>query len=210
MTELVNHPEFGTIRTAVIKGEPWFVAKDVCEVLDLNNSSQAISRLDDDEKGVISSDTPGGKQTLATVNESGLYSLIFQSRKPASRKFKRWVTSEVLPSLRKYGRYVMSGSVSETREQQKLTRKEHAAMLLEVSDHLSSTDRRIVARKLFTREWDVDRVLDGSRDDVTVLAECIERAIRNGSVKRKLNNGEVRRQIIALLRGVNVKPLVLE
>lgn len=102
----IIHPEMGQIRTKVDgKQEPWFAAKDVCEILGLENSSQAISRLDDDEKGVISSDTPGGKQKLAAVNESGLYNLIFQSRKPEAKKFRKWVTSEVLPCIRKHGQY---------------------------------------------------------------------------------------------------------
>ena len=87
------------------RGMPWFVAADVCAVLGVGNSRQALTRLDDDEKGVISNDTLGGRQSLATVNESGLYSLILGSRKPEARAFKRWVTHEVLPSIRRTGSY---------------------------------------------------------------------------------------------------------
>lgn len=86
-------------------GDPWFVAADVCAALELGNVSAAISRLDDDEKGVISIDTLGGTQQVATVNESGLFSLILGSRKPEAKPFKRWVTAEVLPSIRKTGGY---------------------------------------------------------------------------------------------------------
>jgi anti-repressor protein len=99
--------EGAAVRTVERDGEPWFIALDVCRVLDLNNSSQAISRLDDDEKGVITNDTLGGAQDIAIINESGLYSLTLTSRKPAAKRFKKWVTSEVLPSIRKTGAYAV-------------------------------------------------------------------------------------------------------
>lgn len=86
-------------------GEPWFVAADVCAALTVGNSRDAVSRLDEDEKGVGTVDTLGGRQEVMIVNESGLYSLILTSRKPAAKRFKKWVTSEVLPSIRKVGRY---------------------------------------------------------------------------------------------------------
>ena len=86
-------------------GNPWFVAADVCDALTIGNNRDAISRLDDDEKGVVTTDTLGGPQELAVINESGLYSLILTSRKPEAKKLKKWVTSEVLPAIRKTGRY---------------------------------------------------------------------------------------------------------
>jgi prophage antirepressor-like protein len=92
-------------------GEPMFVAADVCQALTIDNHRNVLSRLDDDEKGVQSMDTPGGRQELATVNESGLYSLILTSRKPEAKRFKRWVTHEVLPSIRRTGSYVSAASV---------------------------------------------------------------------------------------------------
>lgn len=90
-------------------GEPLFNAKDVCECLGLGNSSQAIKILEDDEKGVISTDTLGGKQDMVYVTESGLYLLIFSSRKPEAKVFTRWVTKEVLPTIRKTGSYTLGG-----------------------------------------------------------------------------------------------------
>jgi prophage antirepressor-like protein len=93
------------VRVVVQDGEPWFVAKDVCEVLELGNPSQALTRLDDDEKGVISNDTPGGFQEMLVVNEYGLYSLVLGSRKPEAKSFKRWITHEVIPAIRKNGSY---------------------------------------------------------------------------------------------------------
>lgn len=93
------------VRTVMVGGEPWFVAKDVCAVLGIANNRDALGRLDEDEKGVASTDTLGGVQSLQTVNESGLYSLILGSRKPEARAFKRWITHEVIPSIRKTGMY---------------------------------------------------------------------------------------------------------
>jgi len=95
------------VRTVIHDGEPWFVAADVCAVLEHGNPRQVIVRLDDDEKGVLNVDTPGGVQEMNIINESGLYALIFSSRKPEARGFRRWVTNEVLPAIRKTGRYEM-------------------------------------------------------------------------------------------------------
>ncbi|MGJ0440005.1 phage antirepressor [Paenibacillus polysaccharolyticus] len=94
------------VRTVVIEGDPWFVAKDVCEVLQVSNSRMALGRLDDDEKGVSSIYTLGGDQQMQVVSESGLYTLVLGSRKPEARAFKRWITHEVIPTVRKTGGYV--------------------------------------------------------------------------------------------------------
>lgn len=91
-------------------GESRFVAPDICEALAIGNSRMALDRLDDDEKGVSSIDTLGGPQEMTVVNESGLYSLILGSRKPQAKAFKRWVTHEVLPSIRRTGRYESPGA----------------------------------------------------------------------------------------------------
>jgi anti-repressor protein len=99
------------VRSTVINGEPWFVAKDVCDVLELTNSRMAIDRLDEDEKGVSSTDTLGGKQNVTIVNESGLYSLILGSRKPEAKQFKRWITHEVIPSIRQHGAYMTPSTI---------------------------------------------------------------------------------------------------
>nr|WP_286180641.1 phage antirepressor KilAC domain-containing protein [Bacillus sp. ISL-37] len=94
------------IRTNVVGDDIYFIAKDVCDVLGIADTSKAVGRLDDDEKGTNTIPTPGGFQTLLTINESGLYSLILTSRKPEARQFKRWVTHEVLPTIRKRGAYM--------------------------------------------------------------------------------------------------------
>lgn len=93
------------VRTVLIDGEPWFVAADVCAVLGIANSRDALSRLDDDEKGVGTADTPGGPQRVAIVNEPGVYGLTWTSRKAEAAKFRRWIKHEVLPTIRKTGGY---------------------------------------------------------------------------------------------------------
>ena len=101
-----NNEEFGTIRTLFINGEIWFVTADVCRALDLGDTSKAVSRLKENEKGTNNIPTLGGVQEMLIVNEPGLYRLIFSSRKPNAEKFQNWVTNKVLPSIRKYGYYV--------------------------------------------------------------------------------------------------------
>lgn len=109
MNELKTYtnPTFGSIRTLNIDGEPWFVAVDVCMALGIGNVSMAISRLDDDEKNTVSL-TEGipGNPNKTIVNEPGLYALVLSSRKPEAKAFKRWITHEVIPSIRKHGGYI--------------------------------------------------------------------------------------------------------
>lgn len=103
-----NNPDFGTIRTVEVNGEPWLVGKDVAQALGYKNPRQALStNVDDDDRGVHPVDSPSGTQTMTIINESGLYSLVLSSKLPDARKFKRWVTSEVLPSIRKTGGYAV-------------------------------------------------------------------------------------------------------
>lgn len=107
MNELMifSNEEFGNVRAIQIEGEPWFVAADVCRTLEIGNTSQALSRLDEDEKDVILNDTLGGVQKMSIVNEPGLYTLVLGSRKDEAKSFKRWITHEVIPSIRKTGKY---------------------------------------------------------------------------------------------------------
>lgn len=101
------HPEFGELRTVEIDGEPWFVGKDVAAALGYTNSRDAIAtHVFADDKGVESIDTLGGRQKMTIINESGLYALVFGSRLKIAKDFKHWVTSEVLPSIRKNGAYI--------------------------------------------------------------------------------------------------------
>lgn len=97
--------ESSEIRTVQVNGEPWFVLADVCKVLEISNSRNISSRLEPDEKGVTLVDTLGGTQQMTIINESGLYTVILRSDKPQAKPFRKWVTSVVLPSIRKTGSY---------------------------------------------------------------------------------------------------------
>ena len=118
-----SSPEFGSVRTLVRDGEPWFVAVDVCRAMDVGNSRMAVNRLDNDEKMTVSltdshsdekttvgltdshSGRRGGAQSITIVNEPGMYTLVLGSRKPEAKTFKRWITHEVIPAIRKTGKY---------------------------------------------------------------------------------------------------------
>ena len=104
--QVFNNDRFGEVRSVVKDGEPWFVAVDVCKALEIKNNRDALGRLDDDEKGVVSTDTLGGEQEVGVVNESGLYTLVLGSRKPEAKAFKRWITHDVIPAIRKTGGYI--------------------------------------------------------------------------------------------------------
>lgn len=107
--QVFKNDQFGQVRAALGKnGEPVFVAKDICAILDLGNPRSSIALLDDDEKGVHSVDTPGGRQQMTTVTEPGFYKLVMRSRKPEAKAFQRWVTHEVLPALRRDGGYMVA------------------------------------------------------------------------------------------------------
>lgn len=115
--QLFNNPEFGQIRTITDNDGIYFVGKDVAEVLGYTNTRKALAdHVDPEDKGVMKCDTPGGAQDVTTVNESGLYNLVLSSKLPSAKRFKRWITSEVLPTLRRQGGYMLTNE-NETPEQ---------------------------------------------------------------------------------------------
>ena len=114
--QVFSNEKFGQVRTVMQGGEPWFVAADVCKALEIGNTAQAAARLDDDEKMTIKindshSGSRGGAQSMIVVSEMGLYSLALGSRKKEARDFKRWITHEVIPTIRKTGGYVHNSEV---------------------------------------------------------------------------------------------------
>ena len=137
--QIFKSEEFGEIRVIEKDGQVMFVAKDVCECLDIKNNRDALSRLDEDEKGVVSTDTLGGIQDMLAVNEYGLYSLVLSSRKPEAKKFKRWVTHEVLPSIRKNGGYIAN--------QENLTPEQIVAQALIVANNIIQEKDRLLAEQ---------------------------------------------------------------
>ena len=112
--QVFSNAEFGSVRSIMINNEPYFVGKDVAEVLGYKDTAKAIfAHVDAEDKGVGELPTPGGVQNVITINESGLYSLILSSKMPKARQFKRWVTSEVLPAIRKHGVFAVDAMLND-------------------------------------------------------------------------------------------------
>ncbi|NQY75185.1 MAG: Bro-N domain-containing protein [Candidatus Margulisbacteria bacterium] len=122
--KIFQNEVFGCIRVVVNRKESWFVAKDISQVLGYGKASYAVRYLDEDEKGVMNQHTLGGQQELTIINESGLYSLILRSRRPEAKQFKKWITQEVLPSIRKTGEYRLPNlvTIKEIKESYRLFR----------------------------------------------------------------------------------------
>lgn len=137
--QIFSNPEFGEVRAIEVNGESWFVGKDVAETLGYGNSRKALSdHVDDEDKGVTKCYTLGGIQEITVINESGLYSLILSSKLPSAKRFKRWITSEVLPSIRKNGGYI-SG-------QKEMSEAELMAKAWEVAQRINAArEQRIAA-----------------------------------------------------------------
>ena len=140
MITVFENKEFGAVRTATINGEPWFVANDVCAILEIDRTQ--TRRLDDDEKGVCLIHTLGGDQKMSIVNEFGLYSLILRSRKPEAKAFRRWITHEVIPAIRKYGMYATTPTLRKFQENPELIRLVCERMLAE-KDRADKLDKKV-------------------------------------------------------------------
>ena len=139
--EIFKNPEFGAIRAVEIDGEPWLVGKDVALALGYKNPQEAIrNHVDAEDKGVSEILTPGGMQKLPIINESGLYSLVLSSKLPKAKQFRRWVTSEVLPTIRKHGAYI-------TREKLWEVATSPEAMMKLCSDLLAEREKNAALRE---------------------------------------------------------------
>ncbi len=194
MTELIKHPEFGEIRTEIRKGEPWFAADDLCAVLGLTRHHDSVKHLDDDEKGLLSRRTPGGEQKVLHVNESGLYSLILRSRVPAARQFRKWVTSEVLPSIRKQGYYIHPNLMSRKDEL-----RERKQLFETLSRYLTDEDRRKIAKKFGIDRFEVNAVIGGRRQGNAVMQECQRLALANKEREVNAYHPNRIREVISIL-----------
>lgn len=174
--QIFKNEEFGEVRTVIIDNEPWFVGKDVAEALGYKNTRQALStNVMSEDKGVHSVDTPSGTQQMTIINESGLYALIFGSKLDSAKRFKHWVTSEVLPSIRRSGSYQksltpeqmmriqlemiddVSGRVTKLENtmnidygQQRVLEKEVASVVIESLGGKDSNAYRKIAKKVFS------------------------------------------------------------
>lgn len=172
---VISSPEFGEVRIVMVKDEPLFVAKDVCDVLGISNSRDAMNRLDEDEKAMSVLPTQFGKKSMNMVNESGLYNLIFQSRKPEARAFRKWVTQEVLPNIRKYGFYMTPEKAMDVSTEKKLRKQ----MLAEMEKYLIDEDIRKCARRFGTSELTIQSVVKGQYVNNDMMADLQQRAIAN-------------------------------
>ncbi len=147
-----NNQQFGEVRATEINGEPWFVLMDVCRVLEIGNTRNVTRRLDVDEKGVHEMDTLGGKQNLTVINESGLYTVILRSDKPQAKPFRKWVTSEVLPTIRKTGEYKAKPTDElrrknvEIREENAKIRK--AQLLYKIADKTDTDYKKVLHARI--------------------------------------------------------------
>ena len=138
-------------------GSVWLVAKDVCAVLGISNSRDAIRDLDEDEKGVVIADTPGGPQNVSIISESGLYKLTFRSNKPEAKAFTKWVTAEVLPAIRKTGVYVAPKPFLPAIEQIPVVSKAHKALVsMAKSMGLSPNQAALSAAQSLRANYQVD------------------------------------------------------
>ena len=172
--KIFENAEFGTIRTFVIDNEPWFVGKDVAEILGYTNKRKAIlDHVDDDDKGVTKCDTLGGTQEMTIINESGLYSLTLSSKLPSAKSFKRWITSEVIPSIRKNGGYIFG--------QNSLSDDELLAKALMVAQNKITERDKIIAEQQKKIDRDASKVLFAdavSTSDTSILVGELAKLIK--------------------------------
>ncbi|WP_455670483.1 BRO-N domain-containing protein [Phocaeicola faecalis] len=188
--QIFDNPEIGArIRTTVERNETWFIAQDICNILNLRNSRKAIQSLDIDEKhDVTISYTPGGNQRVKAVNESGLYHLIFISRKPEARAFRKWVTNVVLPSIRRTGTYSSNGVQTPVEEPSKKLplpkfRPFFAEWKEKVKPYIGADEVMTVAQNLKVSTSHVRKVYAG-----TSVSERVTRAL-NKEARFNYDNG---------------------
>ncbi|WP_170765567.1 Bro-N domain-containing protein [Ruegeria lacuscaerulensis] len=181
------------VRVIEREGEPWFVATDVCRVLGIANSRDALSKLDEDEKGVGLTDTLGGQQQVSVITESGLYALAFASRKPEAKRFRKWVTSDVLPTIRKTGGFAHldSGSAAVQAQLDMLDRALSACREIRLTWGCKAARRFWINSgllELYNPESDLENLVDatlylflrekcevtGSRDDFTRSRDLLD------------------------------------
>ena len=187
--QIFQNKEFGEVRSLVINNEPWFVGKDVAEALgygegkSLNNA--VAKHVDDEDKGVTEMMTPGGKQNITIINESGLYALVFGSKLPSAKKFKHWVTSEVLPALRKAGRYEIPSDPM-------------GALKLMFEAQTQTNEKVAVCDKRIT-ELEENKLLNPG--EYNYISRAIKKKVKQ--VKSELNMNLIQKQTSQIYRSIN-------
>ena len=187
--QIFNNPDFGDIRTVEIDGEVWFVGKDIAEALgygkgkSLNNA--VANHVDDEDKGVTEMETPGGMQKMVIINESGMYALILSSKLDSAKKFKKWVTSEVLPAIRKNGSYTMPVS---TNDKIMLLAQGHMELQQEVDS--IKKDMESLKMDLPILPVEEDRITSAvKRKGLAVMGGKTSNVYRDKSIRRKVYQG---------------------
>ena len=184
--QIFNNPDFGDIRTVEIDGEAWFVGKDVAEALGYEKPSDAVRKhVDDDDKGISKMETPSGMQNMTIINESGLYALVFGSKLESAKKFKKWVTSEVLPAIRKNGSYTMPVS---TNDKIMLLAQGHMELQQEV-DNIKK-DMESLKMDLPILPVEEDRITSAvKRKGLAIMGGKTSNVYRDKSIRRKVYQG---------------------
>ena len=192
--KMITHPEFGKIRTEMVKGEPVFAATDICRALGLVKTESVLRKLETYEKLMLKVYASGQNRELLFVNESGLYNLIFRSIKPEAKKFRLWVTSEVLPSIRKTGEYRVVRSGAKRTEAANV---ELIELLWTIDTFLNHGDKADLAIELGVSRQSMSYVLNGTQRSPRILKALYERALEN---KRSLRGiyGNVSGALITL------------
>jgi len=174
MKEIVFNPEFGEIRIEMYYDNPIFCAPDICRALELSDPEVALRKLDDDEKLIRKVYASGQTREMLFVTESGLYTLIMRSNKPNAKKFRRWVTGDVLPSIRQHGYYVHPSMVND-KTVKKLTKE----MITHLERYVFASDVEKLGKKFGKRRNYVQCVMSGSIKDNEVMQALQARAIAN-------------------------------
>ena len=191
--QIFKNPEFGEIRTVEINNEPWFVGKDVASVLGYANTRKALAdHIDDEDKldGVTIRDPIGREQNPVIINESGLYSLILSSKLPTAKKFKHWVTSEVLPTIRKHGAYM----TPETLQEAIL----NPDMMIQLCQQLKAEQDKNAALKVVNSRLTVDNQIMQPKADY--FDELVERNLNTGIRETAKLLGIGQKEFVAFLQ----------
>lgn len=183
--QIFSNSEFGDIRTVIIDGEPWFVSKDISDKLGYAKPANMVKLVDDDKRNLRGSDLePGSKAQISAVNESGLYAAIFGSKQENAKKFKRWVTSEVLPSIRKTGGY---GAPQTIPEQIQLLAQGNVELNQRVDDIQAEVESLKMDLPILPIE--ADKITEAVRKKgVAVLGGKQSNAYNNRGLRQKLHN----------------------
>ena len=191
--KLFENPQF-RVRVIMRLGDPWFVAKDACDCLELGNVSQTCSRLDDDERGIISNDTPSGKQEMLIVSEPGLYSLIGSSKKPEAKAFKRWVNHEVLPSIRKTGSY----SVAQTTLAIPKTLPEALRAYADEVERREAAEKRAITAEVERDEAVRTKAMIGSSREATAMNTASQKSKECEKLREQIGDSKTYKRATAI------------